>query len=425
MNIWLVTVGEPLPLLGERCRLWRCGLLAKALSSRGHAVKWWTSTFDHIRKQPFPGARFSDGPGQTVLDGVILQWLRGASYQRNISVWRLVNHAQIALQFRRLAMSEQTRPDVIVVSFPTIELSYVAHTLSRRWGCAVIVDIRDLWPDIFVDAVPSLMRPAARFLLWPYFAMTRALLKAADSVVAVSQRYLEWGIAAGRRDGQINDAVFPLGYESSEPDEDDRSIMRARIAVRSGELIAVFAGSFGRTYDLATVIATARIFHECGETRIRFVLCGTGERAKEWALLANGLPNVMFTGLLSAGRLAAVFELSSVGLAAYAPFAPQGIPNKVIEYASAGLAIASSLEGESAELLDRSGCGFSYPAANPVALASSLGSILSNPAALSQMQRRSRQLYESDFSAGSVFGKMADHVERIATLVARADGKRI
>lgn len=42
-----------------------------------------------------------------------------------------------------------------------------------------------------------------------------------------------------------------------------------------------------------------------------------------------------------------------MGLAAYARGAPQGVPNKVIEYMAAGLAVVTSLSGETREIIDR------------------------------------------------------------------------
>ena len=48
--VWLVTIGEPLPVeAGSRAL--RCRLLARELARRGHDVIWWTSDFDHFAKR--------------------------------------------------------------------------------------------------------------------------------------------------------------------------------------------------------------------------------------------------------------------------------------------------------------------------------------------------------------------------------------
>lgn len=410
MNIWLVTVGEPLPLPGEEARLWRCGLLARTLVSRGHQVTWWTSTFDHINKQYFNGAR--PGEEADVLGGVCLRWLHGIRYRRNLSIGRLVNHAQLAVHFARLAR-KQPRPQVIVVSLPTIELGFVAARLARRWQIPLIVDVRDLWPDIFLDPVPRLLRGPAAVVLAPYFLMTRSLMRRAASVVAVSQRYLDWGLRVAARSVRPGDAVFPLGYEPSEADEQDHQVVARLLQLRDDQLVVVFAGSFGRTYDLATVIEAARILHASGCTRLHFVLCGTGERQGELLQLAGSLPNVVFTGLLSARKLAAVLGRAAIGLAAYAVDAPQGIPNKIVEYSCAGLAIVSSLSGEAQALIAGSACGLSYVAGDPDGLASHLRDLTSDAVGLERMRSNALGLYRSRFCATDVYEAMANHVESV------------
>jgi len=56
MRVWLLTIGEPVPLgAGARDRLHRTGAFARYLVSRGHQVVWWTSAFDHFRKQHLSG----------------------------------------------------------------------------------------------------------------------------------------------------------------------------------------------------------------------------------------------------------------------------------------------------------------------------------------------------------------------------------
>lgn len=220
LNIWLVTVGEPVPIPGNEARLWRCGLLAKTLAQRGHRVVWWTSTFDHISKAYFD--RPSGDVEAEVLGGVHLKWLHGRPYERNISISRLINHAQLGIQFSRLGKREAQRPDVIVVSFPTIELAYTAMKYARTYECPLLVDVRDLWPDIFVAQLPPPLRPFAKFALWPYFAMTRSVMKCASAILAVSQNYLDWATRIAGRKPYAVDAVIPLGYEPAIPGEEDR-----------------------------------------------------------------------------------------------------------------------------------------------------------------------------------------------------------
>ena len=49
LNIWLIQTGEPLPL-NEKIKRMRTALLADKLIEGGHSVTWWTSAFDHFKK---------------------------------------------------------------------------------------------------------------------------------------------------------------------------------------------------------------------------------------------------------------------------------------------------------------------------------------------------------------------------------------
>src|SRR5207247_1738128 len=121
MHVWLVTVGEPLPTDGANDRLLRAGILADLLHRRGHTVVWWTSTFDHVRKRH----RFDADTIRDLEPGYRLVLLHGTGYTKNVSLRRIADHRATARAFTRLAEA-QDRPDVILCSLPTLELSAAA-----------------------------------------------------------------------------------------------------------------------------------------------------------------------------------------------------------------------------------------------------------------------------------------------------------
>jgi glycosyltransferase involved in cell wall biosynthesis len=137
----------------------------------------------------------------------------------------------------------------------------------------------------------------------------------------------------------------------------------------------VFIGTFGRTYDLSTVISAARELNRQGDDQIQFVLCGHGERADEWRRAAAGLKNVVFPGWVDAAQWTYLQGLRTVGLAAYARNAPQSIPNKLFEYMSGGAPVLSSLQGEGAQFLKENSCGLTYMPGDPASFLSALADL--------------------------------------------------
>ena len=51
LNIWLITVGEPLKEDGHEVRLFRTGLFADWLAQKGHKVTFFTNSVDHHQKR--------------------------------------------------------------------------------------------------------------------------------------------------------------------------------------------------------------------------------------------------------------------------------------------------------------------------------------------------------------------------------------
>lgn len=412
MDVWLITIGEPLPLPGHDVRLLRTGRLARHLAARGHRVTWWTSAFDHFTKSRFPVA----GSVLRLAPNLELIFLDGAPYRRNVSLARLVNHWQVARAFRAKART-QPRADVILASLPTIELAYEATRIGGRTGTPVVLDVRDLWPDAFLSVLPPAARTLGRFLLASYVRKAREALSVADVLIATSAGYLEWALRYAGRPRQPADAVIPLGYEplddaDSAPGRDREALLA--LGINPSHKICWFVGTFGRTYDLRPVIEAARALWRAGYQDVQFVLSGAGELDTTWRRLAAGAPNVVFTGWISRTQIRALMRSAYLGLAAYAVDAPQGLPNKLFEYMCAGLPIVSSLQGEAENLLRDLECGLTYPPGDSAALGRAVARLLEEPDLHARMVQRARLAYERYFAASRIDAEFAALLERLA-----------
>src|SRR5688572_26252009 len=259
MHVWLIQTGEPLPVDGEAPRLLRTGMMAQQLAKLGHEVTWWCSTFNHWTKTH----RY---PATTTLElqnGYRLHMLHSPGYAKNVSLARLVDHRYLARHFEQ-EIERAARPDLILSSLPTVEMSEVATRFGRKHGIPVIVDVRDLWPDAFLNFVPALVRPLGKLFLGGLFRQARRALQNSNSIVGVSEGYLQWGLRVAGRDREANDAVFPLSYQRASPSPAGLQAAASRLrdqGVDPGRVVCWFIGTFGQTYDVATVIQAARLIH--------------------------------------------------------------------------------------------------------------------------------------------------------------------
>lgn len=414
MTVWLVTVGEPLPTDPGSPRLFRTGILAHALVARGHRVDWWTSTFDHFRKKQ----RYDDDTTIEIEPGLRIHLIRSLGYSSNVSLRRIADHVGLAKGFRRLSRFEPT-PDVILCSMPTIELSLEATRFGRRHGVPVVLDVRDLWPDIFVDVAPPLLRPAVRVVLAPYFSALRRACGEAAAITSITPGILDWALGRTGRARTAWDRDFPFGYADEPPTEAEIREAYAfweSYAICPGRerFVASFFGTLGRQFELDTVIRAARIVATQGEP-ISVAICGDGDMLEAYRSMAADCPNVVFPGWIGRPAIWTLLRLSSVGLAPYRSTEDfrLSLPNKSIEYLSAGLPIVTSLKGALEDLVTSNGCGVVYSNNDPVELAQALLRLVRSPAQVAEMGRRALSLYRERFVADDVYGRMCSYLEQV------------
>jgi hypothetical protein len=106
---------------------------------------------------------------------------------------RIIDHYQVANKFKEIAQSESP-PDIILCSLPTLELSLVATEYGRENNIPVILDVRDLWPDIFLELAPKWGQWLAKLLLLPMFNTLRSACTQATAISGITPEFVDWGV---------------------------------------------------------------------------------------------------------------------------------------------------------------------------------------------------------------------------------------
>ena len=195
MKIWLIKVGEPIPL--EACfseRLHRTGLLSQIMADAGHKVVWWTSTFDRVTRKNI----FEQDMVLSPREGLEIRLIHSPGYNKSISFARIRDYRIIAEKFRKLARQVEP-PDIILCALPTIELCKSGVEYGRELGIPVVLDMRDMWPNIIVDSVPKIGRPVARLLLNSWFQDTCFSCSRATAITGITDEFVDWGLKNGNR----------------------------------------------------------------------------------------------------------------------------------------------------------------------------------------------------------------------------------
>ncbi|MDA1014176.1 MAG: glycosyltransferase family 4 protein [Planctomycetota bacterium] len=416
MHVWLITVGEPLPIDNDgKERLFRTGILADLMARNGHDVVFWSSSFDHVNKTQ----RVDTDSQFQLQDNYRLQLLHGSSYKRHVSTARFRNHQVVAQKFRQIARTYD-RPDVILCSLPTLELCDEATLLGAEWNVPVVLDVRDLWPDELLSLLPRIVRPVARLAMRSMFRQARLACTRATAITGLTDEFIDWGINYAGRDRTPLDQPFPMGYVERTPNDCDRASAEMfwdllGVTSDGDEFVACWFGMMSRCFEIETVIEAARMMQASGEAA-KFVICGSGPKLNLYRQLAADCPNVLLPGWISADQIWTLLRRSTVGLAPYVNVANfvQNLPNKPIEYLSAGLPIVSSLPGVLARLLSENSCGLTYESQKPEQLVNVIRRLRAEPALREAMSQNAFRLYFKQFVAEHVYGRMQEYLKGIA-----------
>lgn len=392
VNVWIVNPYGTLP--GEGWREYRSAMLARALAERDHRVGWWISDIEHRSRRRRP----HDIIDPLLPPAVTVHVVPARTYRRNISVGRILYERSFAAGFAANAGS-LPRPDAIVLADPSLFFAGLVTAYARRHGVPVIVDVLDLWPELFEMLLPRRVRAIAGLLLAPLYARRDRLVEHAAAVVAVTGDYL----------AQVRHRVSPKVAEVIYLGVDAASFLPPAPAPGAGgPLELIYAGTLGDAYDMPALIeAIGRLARDA--CPIHLTIAGDGPRRADIIALATRFPAcVTFMGKVEADALPTLYARAHVGLATYSAGSTVSMPVKLFDYMAAGLATIGSMQGEAGALLHQ-GIGRSYQAGSADALVDAIEGYVADPAGLDEARRMA-------LSEAARFNQAAQH-RRFAILI--------
>jgi len=411
MKVWLIQVGEPLPL-DSSVRKMRTSLMADEFSGKGHEVVWWASAFEHQRKKRV----FSHDGEVGVEGGPIIKLLKGISYKKNISIRRYIDQKIVARKFKRF-IEKTEKPDVIVASMPTYEMAYEAVVYAQKYNIPIVVDVRDLWPDTFLDQIDGRVRGAVTMLLAGDFRKLRYLLSNATAITAMSKGILNWAMGYARRTVCEYDKVFYLGYSTHCLEEVKVSDeLKNTFKNIGGRKVCLFVGTHGKSYELSLIVKAAEAFYENGNDQVCFVIAGIGEQTDGLMRKSRHLTNIFWPGWLNVDEVSYCLKRSYLGLVPCRSVM-DAYPNKPIEYLSVGVPLVSSIEGELSRLIEKEKIGFNYLPGDYEGLCESIRMMVADDTLRDEMSKNALSIFKKMFDANAVYGSYVDYVENIVRKV--------
>ena len=416
LTVWVFQTGEPLQIDGGRSRPMRAMNLSHALIAKSHHVVLWSSAFYHQEKRH----RSATARSIRVSDELEIRLIPSRGYQRHIGFERLIDHAQLAFNLKKMLQEVDSPPDVAFIGYPPIEPAAVLARWLFRRGVPSLLDVKDQWPSLFLTSVPAVLRPLGRVALWPYFYLARRAMRDAIGLSAMANGFLNWALEFAQRKRADMDGVFPLtspvGQVSAVELEEARRWWDEQGILADARPRVFFAGSHSPAFDFRPVREAAKI-EVNGATRCEFVICGDGISSSEIRALMSDLANVRFPGWIDRPKIEALAERSLAALAPYHNHEDfrMSLPNKIIDALSLGMPILSPLQGEVASLIDEHGVGFRYGGDTGKSLHDCIQALAIDAALQRNMSGKARTLYAELFSFDMVYGRLVKHLEKMAT----------
>jgi glycosyltransferase involved in cell wall biosynthesis len=416
-TIWILQTGEPLHIDGENIRPMRAMNLSNALVNAGHRVVLWSSAFYHQEKRH----RGITQQNIRVSNNLEIRLIPSCGYRHNIGLGRLIDHVQLAINLKKMLKQSKDLPDVAFIGYPPVETAAVmVRWLSHR-DIPTLLDLKDQWPAIFLEVMPSLLRPLGRMVLWPYFYLAKRAMQEASGLSAMASGFLGWGLEIAGRVRTDKDGVFPLTSYSGQvsgPQLDKARQWWDDQGVFNDTTIKVcYVGNHSPNVDLSPVKTAASLFYE-QKIPIEFIIAGDGVSTLEFRTMMAGLPNVRFPGRLDRSRFIALSERAHASIIPYVNSInfQNSLPNKTFDSLALGLPILSPLKGEVASLISEYDVGICYGTDTGRTLYDCIKILTQDDTIFKKMSQNARALYTDRFSFEIVYGGLVKHIEWLASL---------
>ena len=405
MKIWILQTGEPLHIDNDNPRPMRAMNLSDKLVEAGHSVVLWSSSFNHQKKMH----RSVDYKTHVVNNNLEIRLIPSCGYKSHIGIGRLVDHAQMAWNLRQLLKQEKITPDVAFIGYPPIEPAAIMSRWLKKKKIPILLDVKDLWPSIFVDASPAVLKPFVRILFHPYFYFSKRTMRDVSGISTMSYSFLNWCLSFANRVQSKNDKIVRLTTLDLEINTMELSSSRLwwdKIGVKIDTPKVFFTGTFSTAFDFDQIRIAAETIDDC-----QFILCGHGPCLDKTRELMKGLPNVVFPGWIDRFQMESLANMSVATLAPYKNVKnfTLNIPNKIVDSLLLGLPILSPLTGEVESLISNRKVGFTYNNNNP--LADCIQSLVDDDKLQKQMSINAKRLYEEEFEFNKVYDGLVDHLQ--------------
>jgi colanic acid biosynthesis glycosyl transferase WcaI len=343
-------------------------------------------------------------PGRTTHDGVEIVRVRSTAYDRSALHLRALNYATYLAQSLREGLAAE-QPDVVLCMTDPPIIADVALIVARRFGVPLVVVSQDVFPEIAVE-LKRLENPAVIEVLRRAIA---AYLERADRVVAIGETMRERLERKGAPPERLR--VIPNWVDSTVLTPQPRDNDWAREHGLADRFVVMHSGNVGYAQNLDALVRAATFLRDLD--RLTIAIVGEGSRRAPLMELAELLETESVFFLPYQPRDVLPRSLSSAdvhvvglarGLSGYV------VPSRLYGIMAVGrpVIVAADRASETAQLVERVGCGVVLPPGRPELLAEEIRRAHDGLLDLEEMGRLGREYVAAEADRSVAVGRYRD-----------------
>lgn len=298
-------------------------------------------------------------------------------------------------------------PDISIGTSPTFFAAMAAAWKGIRGKIPFVMEVRDLWPAIFVEL--GVLRNQRLIALLEKWEM--ALYRQATRVVTVTEAFRRNLIERGVPENKVVTIRNGADVEFWKTKKASKTLQR-KLGIE-GCFVVLYIGAHGISHALGRILDAAGYLQ--GFADIRFIFVGEG--AEKAQLVKNaediGLRNVRFLDPVDKEGVREFYALSDVCLVPLRdiPLFDTFIPSKMFEIMAMGRPIIGSVRGESADILEQSGSALVVPPEDSKTISESILTLYNDRDRAQEMGRNGRRFIVANYSRRSLAASYLEVME--------------
>lgn len=347
-NIWLINYYSYPPGTSSWRRHYDLG---KELLKYGYNIDIIGGSFVHDRKKHILNK--NEKYRIENHNGLNYHILNGISYSG--SLMRIISMIEFMIKVFFYEKKLKTKPDIIYCSCPHPFNGLISLYLSKKYKCKFILEIRDLWPETWVE-MGAITRKSIIYKVFAY--IEKLLYKKADKIIGLMP-----GIEIIKQKG-IDENKIEWISNGVDLEEFDKNYIKEPVyKFDKNKFNITYTGSIGIANALDGVFEVAK---ELLNENIMFNFIGDGPLKEKYINYCkeNNISNVKFYNPVFKNDIPAILRESDILIVTTKKcnLYKYGISfNKVFEYLGAAKPIIISYDTEY-DFIKEANCGFSVPA---------------------------------------------------------------